>query len=54
MFNLFIIFFIKSYRWTKIKTNLIDVVDAGNESVRPFGGDSKLRPIIDGSEPPIE
>jgi hypothetical protein len=35
------------------KTNLIDVVDAGNESVRPFGGDSKLRPIIDGSEPPI-
>ena len=36
------------------KTNLIDVVDAGNESVRPFGGDSKLRPIIDGSEPPIE
>lgn len=35
------------------KTNLIDIVDAGNESVRPFGGDSKLRPIIDGSEPPI-
>lgn len=35
------------------KTNLIDVVDAGENSVRNFGGDSKLRPIIDGTEPPV-
>jgi hypothetical protein len=34
------------------KTNFIDVVDGGLNSVRNFGGDSKLRPIIDGSEPP--
>jgi hypothetical protein len=33
------------------KTNLIDILDAGENSVRPFGGDSKARPIIDGSEP---
>lgn len=31
------------------KTNLIDIIDAGEDSVRPYGGDSKLRPIIDGS-----
>jgi hypothetical protein len=34
------------------KTNLIDIVDGGINSVRDFGGDSKARPIIDGSEPP--
>jgi hypothetical protein len=34
------------------KTNLIDIVDGGLNSVRDFGGDSKARPIIDGSEPP--
>lgn len=28
------------------KTNFIDVIDGGENSVRPFGGDSKLRPII--------
>ena len=33
------------------KTNLIDIVDGGINSVRDFGGDSKARPIIDGSEP---
>jgi hypothetical protein len=33
------------------KTNFIDVVDGGFNSVRNFGGDSKLRPIIDGSTP---
>jgi hypothetical protein len=34
------------------KTNFIDIIDGGFNSVRNFGGDSKLRPIIDGSEPP--
>jgi hypothetical protein len=34
------------------KTNFIDVIDGGLNSVRNLGGDSKLRPIIDGSEPP--
>jgi len=34
------------------KTNFIDIVDAGEDSVRPFGGDSKQRPIIDGTIPP--
>jgi hypothetical protein len=34
------------------KTNFIDVIDGGLNSVRNFGGDSKLRIIIDGSEPP--
>ena len=34
------------------KTNYIDVVDGGFQSVRNFGGDSKARPIIDGTEPP--
>ena len=29
------------------KTNLIDIIDGGLNSVRNFGGDSKLRPIID-------
>jgi hypothetical protein len=33
------------------KTNLIDVIDGGFNSVRNFGGDSKLRPIIDGTTP---
>jgi len=33
------------------KTNLIDILDAGINSVRNYGGDSKLRPIIDGSIP---
>ena len=31
------------------KTNLIDIIDGGFDSVREFGGDSKNRPIIDGS-----
>lgn len=31
------------------KTNLIDLLDGGFQSVRNYGGDSKLRPIIDGS-----
>jgi hypothetical protein len=35
------------------KTNFIDIVDGGYNSVRNFGGDSKLRPIIDGTEPQI-
>lgn len=35
------------------KTNFIDIIDGGFNSVRNFGGDSKLRPIIDGSEPPF-
>ena len=35
------------------KTNLIDILDGGYNSVRNQGGDSKLRPIIDGSEPQI-
>ena len=29
------------------KTNFIDIVDGGVNSVRNFDGDSKLRPIID-------
>jgi hypothetical protein len=33
------------------KTNFIDVIDGGFNSVRNFGGDSKLRPIIDGTTP---
>ena len=33
------------------KTNLIDVLDGGFNSVRNQGGDSKYRPIIDGTEP---
>lgn len=32
------------------KTNYIDLVDGSINSVRNFGGDSKARPIIDGSE----
>ena len=32
------------------KTNFIDILDGGEDSVRNFGGDSKLRPIIDGTE----
>ena len=32
------------------KTNLIDIIDGTYQSVRNYGGDSKLRPIIDGSE----
>ena len=31
------------------KTNLIDIIDGGLNSVRNLGGDSKLRPIIDGT-----
>jgi hypothetical protein len=31
------------------KTNLIDIIDGGLNSVRDFGGDSKARPIIDGT-----
>lgn len=31
------------------KTNLIDIVDGGIDSVRNFGGDSKARPIISGN-----
>lgn len=34
------------------KTNPIDIINGGVDSVRDFGGDSKARPIIDGSEPP--
>ena len=34
------------------KTNLIDILNGGVDSVRDFGGDSKARPIIDGSAPP--
>jgi hypothetical protein len=33
------------------KTNFIDLVDGGFNSVRNYDGDSKLRPIIDGSIP---
>ena len=33
------------------KTNFIDIVDGGYDSVRNFGGDSKSRPIIDGTYP---
>jgi hypothetical protein len=32
------------------KTNLIDIIDGTYQSVRNYGGDSKLRPIIDGSD----
>jgi hypothetical protein len=37
------------------KTNLIDIIDGTYESVRNYGGDSKLRPVIDGSDkqPPV-
>lgn len=35
------------------KTNLIDLLDGGVNSVRNYGGDSKLRPIIDGSLSPF-
>lgn len=35
------------------KTNLIDKLDGGIDSVRNYGGDSKLRPIIDGSISPF-
>jgi hypothetical protein len=31
------------------KQNLIDIIDGGLNSIRNFGGDSKLRPIIDGT-----
>jgi len=31
------------------KTNLIDVIDGGKDSIRNFGGDSKARPRIDGN-----
>ena len=30
------------------KTNLIDIIDGTEDSVRNYGGDSKSRPIIDG------
>lgn len=33
------------------KTNLIDVIDGGFDSLRNPGGDSKARPIIDGGTP---
>ena len=33
------------------KTNLIDIIDGTYQSVRNYGGDSKLRPIINGSDP---
>lgn len=33
------------------KTNYIDILDGGYNSVRNLGGDSKLRPIIDGTSP---
>ena len=33
------------------KTNFIDILDGGINSVRNLGGDSKLRPIIDGTTP---
>jgi hypothetical protein len=36
------------------KTNLIDIIDGTFESVRNYGGDSKLRPIISGANYPIE
>jgi hypothetical protein len=36
------------------KTNLIDVIDGGFNSVRNYGGDSKLRPIISGANSNIE
>jgi hypothetical protein len=31
------------------KTNLIDILDGSFNSVRNYGGDSKLRPIISGA-----
>jgi len=34
------------------KTNPIDIIDGGEDSVRNPGGDSKARPIIDGSQNP--
>ena len=36
------------------KTNLIDIINGTYESVRNYGGDSKLRPIISGANSPIE
>jgi hypothetical protein len=36
------------------KTNLIDVIDGTFNSVRNYGGDSKLRPIISGANTNIE
>lgn len=36
------------------KTNLIDIIDGTFESVRNYGGDSKLRPIISGANGEIE
>lgn len=36
------------------KTNLIDIIDGTFESVRNYGGDSKLRPIISGADSNIE
>ena len=36
------------------KTNLIDIIDGGLDSVRNYGGDSKLRPIIRGANYEIE
>jgi hypothetical protein len=36
------------------KTNLIDIIDGTFESVRNYGGDSKLRPIISGANSEIE
>lgn len=32
------------------KTNLIDVIDSGEDVVRPLGGGSKERPVIDGTK----
>jgi hypothetical protein len=36
------------------KTNLIDIIDGTFESVRNYGGDSKLRPIISGANNIVE
>jgi hypothetical protein len=36
------------------KTNFIDIIDGTFESVRNYGGDSKLRPIISGADSTIE
>lgn len=36
------------------KTNLIDIIDGTFESVRNYGGDSKLRPIISGANGEVE
>lgn len=38
----------------KGKTNLIDIIDGGFDSVRNYGGDSKLRPIIEGANYSVE